>query len=297
MEIKKLLFVTSFEELCFDALRSLLELRKASLNHIVFLNVIERDKVAMQRGTGYRKQEEVRLREMANIRFIDWAETLFEQGMEVGVHIVVGNLVKQIAEAVEKEKADLIVIGHQKKSKLQHLYSGSDVITLIQRSKTPVLVYKYMDDQGKTAFKPFDKPLLAAGFSDSDRQAVLLLKGLQSVIKEIDIVHTAEEKQLIGDSAMSIQKTRKECRRKLDEICEQFEAQGITARPHVYIGDALTEIEKAARECESTLIAAGISGKSSWKTRWTGSIPQKLAENSMLPILLIPSEPHPDESA
>ncbi len=60
MEIRKLLFVTKFEELGFDSLRALLELRKASLEHIVFVNVIERERVAMRRGTGYRKDEEIR---------------------------------------------------------------------------------------------------------------------------------------------------------------------------------------------------------------------------------------------
>ena len=83
MEIKKLLFVTKFEELCFDALNSLLSLRRADLDHVVFLNVIERDKVAMHRGSGYSKEEEVKLKETANIRFIDWAESLFEMGLEV----------------------------------------------------------------------------------------------------------------------------------------------------------------------------------------------------------------------
>ena len=82
MEIKKLLFVTKFEELGFDALRSLLSLRKSALEHVVFVNVIERERIALKRGKGYRKDEEIRLREAANIRFIDWAENLFERGME-----------------------------------------------------------------------------------------------------------------------------------------------------------------------------------------------------------------------
>ncbi|MDH3885341.1 MAG: universal stress protein, partial [Desulfobacterales bacterium] len=62
MEIKKLLFVTKFEELSFDSLRSLLNLRDGALEHVVFVNVIERDRVAMRRGTGYQKDEEIRLR-------------------------------------------------------------------------------------------------------------------------------------------------------------------------------------------------------------------------------------------
>ena len=47
------MFVTKFEDLGYDAIQSLLGLRKASLEHIVFMNVIEREKVAMQRGVGY----------------------------------------------------------------------------------------------------------------------------------------------------------------------------------------------------------------------------------------------------
>ena len=40
MKIEKLLFVTKFEELGFDAVQSLLSLTKADLNHVVFINVI-----------------------------------------------------------------------------------------------------------------------------------------------------------------------------------------------------------------------------------------------------------------
>jgi len=55
MKIKKILFVTKFEELGYDALKALLSLRKSALEHVVFMHVIERDKVAMQRGVGYKK--------------------------------------------------------------------------------------------------------------------------------------------------------------------------------------------------------------------------------------------------
>ena len=103
MNIEKVLFVTKFEELWFDALESMLDLRQASLNHVVFLNVIQREKVALRRGKGYEKKEEVRLREMAHIRFINWAESLFEQGLEVGAYIVVGSLVQKVIMAVENE--------------------------------------------------------------------------------------------------------------------------------------------------------------------------------------------------
>jgi len=291
MDIRKLLFVTNFEELQFDALRSLLDLRKASLNHVVFLNVIQRDKVAMRRGAGYQKEEEIKLREKANIRFIEWAENLFEEGMEVGVYIAVGTLVQQVISAVEKEKVDLIVIGPQKKGKLQQLYSGSDITEIIRRAETPVLVYKYLTQDARITEMPFDRPLLATDRSPASRRAVEIIKRLKDVIGRLDVVHVADEKSLKGDSAMAVQKTRKESRRKLDEICDSLEAVGVDAKPHVYIGETVSEIERAARECQATMIIAGTSGKSYWKERWIGSTPKALAEKSGFPTLLIPPEP------
>ena len=289
MKFSKLLFVTKFEELSFDAVQSLLSLTNADLNHIVFINVIEKDRFVMSR-VGYRKDEEIRLREAANIRFIDWSENLFERGMEVGVYITVGNLVTEVIKAAQKEEADLIVIGRSHKGVLEHLYSGSDVTELLRRTATPVLVYKHLSETAISIEEPFKRPLLAMDWSPASLKAVEYLKGLKNVVQEISIVHVAGEQELKGSSAMAIQKTRKEKRKKLEEICAVFETEGIEARAHVYIGDPDEEIEKAARDCQATMIVLGSSAKSAWVEKWLGSTPRTIAEKSVYPTLLIPPE-------
>ncbi len=289
MKITRLLFVTKFEELGFDAVQSLLSLTNADLNHIVFINVIERDRFAMSR-VGYRKDEEIRLREAANIRFIDWSENLFEQGLEVGVYIVIGSLVSEVIKAAQKEEADLIVIGRSHKGVLENLYSGSDVTELLRRAATPVLVYKHLSETAISIEKPFERPLLAIDWSPASMKAVAYLKELKDVVREISIVHVASEKDLKGSSAMTIQKTRKEVRTKLEEICAIFEAEGIKAREHLYIGEPEEEIEKAARDCQSTMIVIGSSAKTAWVEKWLGSTPQTIAEKSVYPTLLIPPD-------
>ncbi|MBW2478707.1 MAG: universal stress protein [Deltaproteobacteria bacterium] len=294
MKIEKLLFVTKFEELGFDAVHSLLSLTTADLNHVVFVNVIERDRFAMSR-VGYRKDEEIRLREAANIRFIDWSENLFEQGLEVGVYIVVGALVSEVIKAAQKEESDLIVIGRSHKGMLEHLYSGSDVTELLRRAATPVLVYKHLSATAISLEKPFDRPLLAIDWSPASLRAVEYLKQLGNVVSQISVVHVAGEKDLKGTSAMAVQKTRKETRQKLEEICTIFEGAGIDARAHVYIGDPDDEIEKAARDCQATMIVLGSSAKSAWEEKWLGSTPRKYAEESIYPTLLIPPEKKPGE--
>ena len=75
---------------------------------LVFLNVIERDKIAMQRGSGYLKEEEVKLKETANIRFIDWAENVFELGLEVGAYMEVSKIIPEKLKVVKKEYSTAI---------------------------------------------------------------------------------------------------------------------------------------------------------------------------------------------
>ena len=288
MEIKKLLFVTKFDELRFDALQSLLDLRNAALNHVVFLNVIEREKVSMRRGKGYGKTEELRLKEKANIRFIDWAENLFEQGLEVGVYIVVGSFVQHVVSSCEKEEADLIVIGPPKKGRIEQLYSGSDITEIVHRTGRPLLVYRNPLQKGEVPDSPFSRPLLAMSWSSADKRAVETLKGLSNIIEELDVIHVNDEKDLKGSTVNELQKVRKESRKKLDDVCDSLEILGINAKPHVYIGDAVDEIEKATQECSATMIIIPASGEVSWKERFVDSTATALAEKSVFPVLIIP---------
>ena len=288
MDIRKVLFVTKFEELWFDAVESLMDLRKISFDHVVFLNVIEREKVALRRGKGYQKVEEVRLKEMANIRFINWAETLFERGLEVGAYIVVGSLVKQVITAAEKENIDLIVVGYKKKGRIEQLYSSSDILEIIRRSQTPVLVYKYKPDNTLSVEKPFERPLLATCFSKTNQKTIDYLKRLAPVIKKATIVHVGDPKSLKEPSAMGVQKTRKKIRRKLDALCDLLIAEGIDASPAVYVGNPAKEIVMAAKEFNATMVITGTSSSPSLKEKLVGSTPRYLAEKTDIPTLLIP---------
>lgn len=288
-EMKKMLFVTQFEELWFDALESLMDLRKAGFNHVVFLHIIERDKVAMKRGKGYLKDEEVRLREMANVRFIDWAENLFEKGMEVGAYIVVGDVLAKIISTSQEEGVDLIVTGRHRRPKFEELYAGSETLELLRRTSTPVLVHKYMLPSGKINDKPFEQPLLALDWSDASENAVEYLLGFTGVIKKIVAIHVASEKSFKSDSSMEIQSIRKENRQKLEAVCDRFRDVGIDAESHLYVGPTCEQIEKAAQEREATMIVGGTTGSRPLKEIFLGSTAKKLAERSAFPTLLIPA--------
>ncbi len=288
MNIKKMLFVTNFEELWFDALESLMDLRKSGLNHVVFLHIIERDKIAMRRGKGYLKEEEVGLKQMANVRFIDWAESVFEKGMECGAYVVVGNYIPKILSTAETEKANLIVIEAHERTKLEKLYADSTVLELLRQTKTPVLVHKYMLPSGKTNKKPFEVPLFATDWSSPCERALEQIIDIKNSIKRVVVVHVVSEDSMKGKSKHDLEMLQKENKKRLEEVRITFEDEGIETETHLYMGEVVPQIENASREHGATMVITGTTGKGAWRARWLGSISQKLAESSELPTLLIP---------
>lgn len=290
MKIKKMLFVTKFDDLCFDALKSMLDLRQAFLEHIVFLNVIERDKIAMKRGSGYDKSQEVKLKEIANIRFIDWAENLFEIGMEVGAYMEVSTLVPEILKVCKNESPDLIVIGSSHKGVLEQLYSGSDIIELVRRTKVPILVFKHQKGANIIPVKLFENPLFAVNWSSTCLKTIEYIKEMKNVIGKLHVMNVVKESLLNTTDTHEVQELRKKERKKLNDLCDGFEKEGIDTSPHLYIGDVQKEIEKSAKEYQASIIILGSSSKAALRERWTGSVTKNIAEKSIYPCLIIPSE-------
>ena len=290
MKITKILFVSEFEELWLDALQSLMSLRKAGMNDVAFLHVISRDKVAMRRGTGYLKQEERKLKEIAEIRFIDWAETLYEEGMEVVAHIVIGNIVPKILSVTEIEGVDLIVTARRKRAKLEELYAGSETSDLLRRTDKPVLIYNYLSQSGKVGDNPFERLLLGLDWTESSEKVLDYVLALKGAVKRVDIVHVISEKDVAKTTKMEAQKVERKNKKRLDEVCDILIKEKFDARPHLYIGNTEEQIEKGASEHRATMIVLGSRRKSVWKEKWSGSVSYSLADKSELPILIIPAE-------
>ena len=290
MKISKILFVSEFEELWLDALQSLMVLRKAGMNDVVFLHVISREKVAMRRGAGYLKQEERKLREIADIRFIDWAETLFEEGMEVVAHIAIGNIIPKILSVTEIEKVDLIVTARRKRGKFEELYAGSETSELLRRAVKPVLIYNYLSQSGKVGENPFERLLLGLDWSVSSEKVLDYVLALKGAVKRVDIIHVMSEKDVAKISKMEAHKLERGNKKRLDEVCDVLVNERFDARPHLYIGKIEEQIQKAASEHRTTMIVLGSKRKSVWKEKWSGSAAHSLADKSELPVLIVPAE-------
>jgi nucleotide-binding universal stress UspA family protein len=184
---------------------------------------------------------------------------------------------------------DLIVTGRHKRGTFEELYGGSETLEILERTSTPVLVYKYMLPSGKVNERPFERPLLTMDWSPASEKAVEYLLSFKGVLKKVIAVHVIGEKEFKSPSAMEIQSLRKENKQKLEEVCSRFEKEGIEAESHLYVGSTFEQIEKAASEREATMIVAGTTGKSPLKEMLLGSVATKLTKHSVLPSLLVPA--------
>jgi len=290
MKISTMLYVSEFEELWLDALQSLMSLRKSGMNHVVFLHVIQREKVAMRRGTGYVKSKERQLREIADIRFIDWAESLFEDGMEVGAHIAIGNIVPKILSVAEIENVDFIVTARRERPKFEELYAGPEVSELLRRTTKPVLVYNYLSQSGKVGENPFERLLVCLDWSISSEKILDFIVSVKEAVKKIDVVHVITEKSLSGLAKMDALKVEKEQKKRLEKVCDILAKENFDVRPHLYIGDTGEQILKGASEHKATMLVLGSTQKSIWKEKWSGSISHSLADTANLPVLIVPAE-------
>ncbi len=154
----------------------------------------------------------------------------------------------------------------------------------------PILVFKHMMEDNIIPEKLFERPLFATNWSKTGKKTVEYIKGMKNVIGELHIMHVVKDSALKSSDTHEVQKVRKAERKKLDELCDALEQEGITARGHVYVGDPQKEIEKAAKEYQASMIILGSSEKAAILERWVGSISKNIAERSIFPCLLIPGE-------
>ncbi|MDL1969374.1 MAG: universal stress protein [Candidatus Desulfofervidaceae bacterium] len=290
MGIRKILFATKFRELSFDALSALLELKDAGLKEVVLLHVIEREQVGFVPYGGYLKEEEERLREIARVRFEEWQQFLERKGIKSKFHILVGKPVPKILAVAEEDNVDLIVAGRKKRRALER-YVGSNMLDLLHHSKKPVLVFKYMwcDTDGEREFcvlnqRLCDHLLLATDLSEPSERAFRFLENFKGPAKKITLVHVVSEDL---DKA-ALEKEASEAKEKLKELSQKLQQKGFTSEYYVHVGKPVQEILKVSQEYGANMIFMGTTGKGRWRALWLGSVSQRVAEFSQVPVLLVP---------
>jgi nucleotide-binding universal stress UspA family protein len=159
--------------------------------------------------------------------------------------------------------------------------SRSVIKGLLKSSPVPVILFPNGVPKSEAKQeRMFDHVVFATDWSASCEKAIQYLLGFKEIIKELEIVHVIEKK-------LSVKEMR-DLKEKLAQTRKKFLEQGIDAESHVYAGTPSEEILLAFKDYDATCIVMGTTRKSRMKALFSRSNTYRVAEASIVPMLVIP---------
>lgn len=252
VKIKKLLYVSHLKEPTWNILEGLLDIKKIGLEEVILLSE------GLSQGL---------------------MERLSEHGINLKGDEGSGPLIPRILETANREHASLIV-AHLNREK-RKFFRGSTATNLIKNTPFPLLIIHENTQERSSSTKGlFDSVILATDWSDAARRAWLYIIGLKELVGVLDIVYVLNEKPTVREI--------RQIKDRVEEIRKICLEEKIDAESHIYAGKTPEEILLAAKDYNATLIAMGYGSKGIFKEIFFGSACYRVAEESSVPVLIIP---------
>jgi nucleotide-binding universal stress UspA family protein len=290
---KKILYPTNFEEFSLPILESLACLKKAGLEEVVLLYVIDADSFQTEVDGGVALNlDQVRQTAMSKLDAL--AEFLRSEGIGVKSEIFLGSLVAEILKTADKQDVSLIVAGRQKRDILGELFVGSTTDRIIRKSKAPVLVAKYhtlreVEGKVKESFclDLFRKILYPTDWSPGAERAKAFLSALRQVgALEVVAVHITEELPYEAEY-LNREALAQQVKEKMGALEQELQSVGFQVKTYTLEGKPYREINRLATEEDVSLIVMGCHGMGWVEGMLWGSVSQRVAEYSEKPVLLV----------
>ncbi len=307
---RKILFPTRFEEFSLPILQSLSCLKRAGLQEVVLLHVVDAGILTTEVDGGLPVTvDTIRkalassidlIREAASKQLSKYADYLRSEGIEVKTELVTGTVVSEILRIAADNEVSLIVAGRQKRDVLGEMFVGSTTDRVIRKSNVPVLVAKYhtlrlMGEEVQERFctDMFRKILYPTDWSPCSERA----KGYLSLLhdagaSEVIIVHVVEDFSDYADVPLHFKEDAREAiakksREGMEQLAGELEAQGFKVRASILYGEPYQEIMRIATEEDVSMIVMGSHGRGFFKGILWGNVSQRVVEYSEKPVLVV----------
>jgi len=284
----KILFPTDFSECANKVLDCLEDFKKAGLEEVVLVRVINLNRVTgVTSGIDIEawikneeKESEKKLQELV--------ELLKGRGIRARYikPIPAGDPVTEIVKIAEKERVSLILMGSRGKGILKEILLGSVSEGVVRRATVPVLIVKSkrvrkgMSIECETiAGRLFEKVLYAHDLSKySDEVLGYVRQVALSGGRDVVIVHAIENKRK--------KEITSDAEKKLEEIKNELEKDGINVKVVIKSGTPYKEIINTAKEEGATLIMMGSRGLGFVEGMLLGSTTDAVVRHSKIPVFV-----------
>lgn len=290
---KKILYPTNFEEFSRPILESLACLKKAGLEEVVLLYVIDTDSFQTEVDGGIIINLDL-MRQSATQKLEVLAEFLRSEGIGVQSEISQGPLVAEILNTAAKHEVSLIVAGRQKRDIFGELFVGSTTDRIIRKSKAPVLVAKYHTlreiegtVQESFCLDLFRKILYPTDWSAGAERVKALLPALRQLgNSQVVVVHVMEELPYEAEY-LNRKALAQKVQEKMEALEQELQAMGFQVKTHTLDGKPYREIIRLATEEDVSLIVMGCHGMGFVAGMLWGSVSQRVTEYSEKPVLVV----------
>lgn len=306
----KILFPTSFEEFSLPILQSITCLKRAGLQEVVLLHVVDTGILSTEVDGGLPVTVDTirkaltssidMIRETAAKHLSNYADYLRSEGIDVKTELVTGKVVPEILRAATENDVSMIVAGRQKRDVLGEIFVGSTTDRVIRKSKVPVLVAKYhtlrlmgKEIQERFCTDMFRKMLYPTDWSPCSERAKSYLSLLHDAgASEVIIAHVIEDFPDYADVPLHFKEDAREAiakksREGMGQLAEELEAQGFRVRASLLYGEPYQEIMRIATEEDVSIIVMGSHGRGFLKGILWGNVSQRVVEYSEKPVLVV----------
>jgi nucleotide-binding universal stress UspA family protein len=233
------------------------------------------------------------VRRAAEDRLRKLEDELRRTGTEAGSFLEAGTPSQVILERARAAAASAIVIGTRGLTGLRHLLLGSTTERVIHGARCPVLTV-HPDDRGK--HRPLRAILVPTDFSKDAELAIATSHRLLAPIARdarlillhafnLPIEYTAYGP--IPTSFSYLRDTGLEAERRLHEMAQQLQREGLTVETVAREGDPASVIADEAAARGTDLVAMGTHGHSRLRHLLMGSTAERVIQHAPCPVMTI----------
>lgn len=216
---------------------------------------------------------------------------------------LVGDPAEMIAEAVEKESPDLILMGSRGLSALAGLILGSVTTEVLARTKTPVLLIRGKEEPSEDALRV---GIAVDGSKYGEAAARYVARnrelfGKGAKLFAINVVSTLDKEYYSVVAGVSNEKlTKKDMKQiqhedfvdAMESVRPVFKEAGLKVKEVCLSGDPADQIADYAEENGLDLLVMGSHGYTNFKSAVMGSVATHVAAQGNVPLLIVRTDTH-----
>ncbi len=225
-------------------------------------------------------------------------KTLEKLGYKVKIEIGDSDPAWEINRIADKEKASLIAIGTHGKSMLSHVLLGGVATEIMQTARKPLLIIRvHMTEAGnvtkcKVVCHDFKRALLfATDFSDTAQRAFTYVeKIVENGCKKVTLIHVQDKTRINPHLKNRLKGFNQIDQERLEMLKSKLIDKG-AKRVDILLpyGLPISEILKASKKGEYSLIVMGSQGRGFVKELFLGSVSHNVVRQTSLPVFLVPA--------